>query len=77
MAKKWASKTKGGPSIEGCEVRNIRYVGIYGHPFIYAELLRLGQWRNAVFYRDGAYAGRDIPIADRSLDLVEVQHDAT
>jgi len=42
MAKKWASKTKGGPSIEGCEVRNIRYVGIYGHPFIYAELLRLG-----------------------------------
>jgi hypothetical protein len=76
MEKKWAGKTQGGPSIEGCEVRNIRYGGIYGHTVIEAEILRLGQWRKAVFYRDGRYAGMDILLKDRSLDLVEVQHDA-
>jgi hypothetical protein len=68
----WQDKTRGGPSTEGLEVRNIRYGGMYGHAVIEAEILRLGQWRNAVFYRDGQYAGLDVPLNDRSLDLVEV-----
>jgi hypothetical protein len=72
MIEQWANKTLGGPSTEGFEVRNIRCGVIYGHAVIEAEILRLGQWRNAVFYRDGRYAGLDIPISDRSLDLVEV-----
>jgi hypothetical protein len=72
MSKRWADRTLGGQSTEGLEVRNIRYGGIYGHAVIEAEILRLGQWRIAVFYRDGRYAGLDIPISDRSLDLVEV-----
>jgi hypothetical protein len=72
MSKQWADRTRGGPSTEGLEVRNIRYGGIYGHAVIEAEILRLGQWRNAVFYRDGQYAGLDVSLNDRSLDLVEV-----
>jgi hypothetical protein len=67
----WKDKTLGGPSTEGLEVRNIRDGGIYG--LIEAEILRLGQWRNAVFFRDGRYAGLDVPLDDRSLDLVEVE----
>jgi hypothetical protein len=73
MSKQWANKTRGGPSAEGIEVRNIRYSGIYGHAVIEAEILRLGQWRNAVFYRDGRYAGLDVSLNDRSLDLVEAE----
>ena len=73
MSKQWAGRTRGGPSTEGLEVRNIRYGGIYGHAVIEAEILRLGQWRNAVFFRDGRYAGLDVSLDDRSLDLVEVE----
>jgi hypothetical protein len=72
MSKQWKDKTLGGPSTEGLEVRNIRDGVIYGHRVIEAEILRLGQWKNAVFYRDGRYAGLDVSINDRSLDLVEV-----
>ncbi len=69
----WQDKTRGGTSTEGLEVRNIRDGVIYGHRVIEAEILKLGQWRNAVFYRDGQYAGLDVPLNDRSLDLVEVE----
>jgi hypothetical protein len=69
----WQDRTRGGPSTEGLEVRNIRDGGIYGHAVIEAEILRLGQWRNAVFFRDGRYAGLDASLDDRSLDLVEVE----
>ena len=69
----WKDKTRGGPSTKGMEVRNIRYGSIYGHAVIEAEILRLGQWRNAVFHRDGQYAGLDVSLDDRSLDLVEVE----
>jgi hypothetical protein len=68
----WRDKTRGGPSTEGLEVRNIRYGGTYGHAVIEAEILRLGHWRNAVFFRDGKYAGLDVSLDDRSLDLVKV-----
>jgi hypothetical protein len=70
---KWQDRTRGGPSTEGLEVRNIRDGVIFGHPAIEAEILRLGQWRNAVFFRDGRYAGLDVSLDDRSLDLVEVE----
>ena len=69
----WQDKTRGGPSTEGFEVRNIRDGAICGYRVIEAEILRLGQWRNAVFYRDGQYAGLDVSLDDRSLDLVEVE----
>jgi hypothetical protein len=72
MSKQWQATTRGGPSTEGLEVRNIRDCVIYGHRVIEAEILRIGQWRNAVFYRDGQYAGLDVSLDDRSLDLVEV-----
>ena len=72
MSKQWQATTRGGPSTEGLEVRNIRDSVIYGHRVVEAEVLRLGQWRNAVFYRDGQYAGLDVSLDDRSLDLVEV-----
>jgi hypothetical protein len=75
MEKHWADKTRGGPSTDwqGVAVRNIRDGStVYGHPAIEAELLRLGQWRNSVFSRDGKYLGMDVGILDRSLDLVEV-----
>ena len=71
--KKWQATTRGGPSTEGLEVRNIRDGVIYGLRVIEAEILRIGQWRNAVFYRDGQYAGLDVSLNDRSLDLVEVE----
>ena len=69
----WGDKTRGGPSTEGLEVRNIRNRVKYGHRVIEAEILRLGHWRNAVFYRDGRYAGLYVSPDDRSLDLVEVE----
>jgi hypothetical protein len=69
----WKDKTLGGPSTEGLEVRNIRDGSIFGHAVIEAEILRMGQWRNAVFFRDGRYAGLDVSLNDRSLDLVEVE----
>jgi hypothetical protein len=73
MSKQWQDKTMGGPSTQGLEVRNIRDSVIYGHAVIEAEILRLGQWRNAVFYCDGKYAGLDVSLDDRSLDLMEVE----
>jgi hypothetical protein len=73
MSKQWQATTKGGPSTEGLEVRNIRDGVIFGHAVIEAEILSLGQWRNAVFFRDGRYAGLDVSLDDRSLDLVEVE----
>ena len=77
MQKQWADKTRGGPSVEGCAVRNIYKSRLWGTKVIVADLFRAGEWRNAVFYRDGRYAGLDVDLRDRSLDLVEVQHDAT
>ena len=77
MQKQWADKTRGGPSVEGCAVRNISKSRLWGTRVIVADLLRAGEWTNAVFYRDGKYAGMDIDLHDRSLDLVEVQHDPT
>jgi hypothetical protein len=76
MSKQWKATTRGGPSTnwQGIAVRNIRDGStVYGRPAIEAELLRLGQWRNSVFSRDGKYLGMDVGILDRSLDLVEVQ----
>ena len=69
----WQPTTRGGPSTEGLGVRNIRDGSIFGHAVIEAEILRLGQWRNAVFFLDGRYAGLDVSLDDRSLDLVEVE----
>ena len=76
MEKQWEDRTVGGTSCRA-PVRNIRESENYGRHLLQGEFFRDSQWTEGIWFPDGKYAGLDVNIRDRSLDLAEVTNDAT
>ena len=72
MSKQWKAMTRGGPSTEGLEVRNIRHSENYGRHLLQGEILFKLQWTVGIWYPDGKYAGALVHPDNSSLDLMEV-----